>query len=175
MLKRPLVFDASAMFNFGHRDHLLPVLLRLKAEGGLLVPEAVVEEVRPDTRLDYGDFARQRFEVRAVHARPVDLPLLRRLSARLDRGEIEVILLARETGGTAVIDERLARGEALDLGLSVMGTIGLMSLAIESRWLTEAEALMDVRALRRNGFFLPDPAGIDRWADYAARVAAPRQ
>ena len=70
MIHDPLVFDTSALFNFGHADHFITL---------------------------------------APKPRPEDLERLRGLSAVLGQGEVEVILLAREVQGMAILDDRAAR------------------------------------------------------------------
>ncbi|MEO6060924.1 MAG: hypothetical protein ABIQ99_03190 [Thermoflexales bacterium] len=169
MIHDPLVFDAAALFNFGHRDTLQELLRHLTTEAMLVAPAAVLEELRPETRLDYEQFCRDHLTVGRAEAGPEDLALLRSLSAELGPGEIEALLLARDTGGTAVIDDRKARQAAGQMGVRVIGTLGLIARAIERGWMTDPEAMQAVRQLRANGFFLPRPDDDERFDAYLGR------
>lgn len=166
----PLVFDTSALFNFGHRDTLLPLLAMLKSEAMLCAPEAVVDELRPERRLDYARFCRDHMAIRRVEARSEDLAVLGKLSAELGSGEIEVLLLARDTGGTAVLDDRKARQVAEQLGVNVMGTLGLIAYSVEREWMTDGDAMKAVRQLRANGFFVPRVDDGEHFDAYLGRL-----
>ena len=170
MTNDPLVFDTSALFNFGHRDTLQELLRHLATEAMLVAPAAVLEELRPETRLDYEQFCRDHLTVGRAEAGPEDLALLRSLSAELGRGEIEALLFARDSRGTAVLDDRKARQVAGRMGVPVIGTLGLIAHAIERGWMTDPEAVQAVRQLRANGFFLPRVDDDERFDAYLRRV-----
>jgi predicted nucleic acid-binding protein len=57
---------------------------------------------------------------------PSDRALLDALSMLVDAGETEAIARAREVGGKVVLDDRRARSVAEKMGLSILGTIGLL-------------------------------------------------
>ena len=170
MIHDPLVFDTSALFNFGHRDTLLPLLEMLKSEAVLCAPEAVVDELRPERRLDYARFCRDHMTIRRAQARSEDLAVLGKLSAELGPGEIEVLLLARDTGGTAILDDRKARQVAEQLGVNVIGTLGLIAYGVEREWMTAGGAIQAVRQLRSNGFFLPRVDDGEHFDAYLGRL-----
>ena len=70
----------------------------------------------------------------------------------LDEGEREAIRLAEELNASLlVIDERLARGEALKRNLPVVGTLGILEQAAKRGMLDFALALAELKA---QGFFI---------------------
>ena len=170
MIHDPLVFDTSALFNFGHRDTLLGLLKQLKAENLLVAPPAVVEELVPERRYDYASMRADYLLTVAPRPEPKDLERMRGLSAVLGRGEVEVILLAREVQGMAVLDDRAARRAAEQVGVEVTGTLGLIAHGIDRGWMTDAEAMRAVRQLRANGFFVPRVGDDERFDAYLDRL-----
>ena len=170
MIHDPLVFDTSALFNFGHRDSLLGLLKQLKAENQLVVPAAVVEELVPEQRHDYALMRADHFIPLAPKPKLEDLERLRGLSAALGQGEVEVILLAREVQGMAILDDRAARRVAEQSGVEATGTLGLIAHGIERGWMTDAEAMRAVRQLRANGFFVPRVGDDERFDAYLRRL-----
>jgi predicted nucleic acid-binding protein len=166
----PLVFDTSALFNFGHRDTLLGLLKQLKAENLLVAPSAVVEELVPERRYDYASMRAGHFVTLAPKPKLEDLERMRRLSAVLGRGEVEVILLAQEVQGMAVLDDRAARRVAEQLGVEATGTLGLIAHGIDRGWMTDAEAMRAVRQLRANGFFVPRVGDDEHFDAYLGRL-----
>jgi predicted nucleic acid-binding protein len=172
VLQDPLVFDASAVFCFGHQGELAFLLERLRSQFYLVISRGVQAEVVEEENFDYPAFIAQYFEVREAKAgTSVTLRELATFSAVLDRGEIDVILLTIESNGTAVIDERRARQAAGERGLRVTGTFGLMGYAIENEWMTDADALQAVATLRTRRFRCPDPAAFTTYAAYLASFA----
>lgn len=61
----------------------------------------------------------------------------------LHRGELEALVLARESGiGLVALDDRSARRKATELGLQPIGTVGLIVLA-HRRGIIDASVAMD--------------------------------
>jgi predicted nucleic acid-binding protein len=66
------------------------------------------------------------------------------LSTILGEGESEVIILCEELGlDCALIDERKARGMAELMGISTMGVLGVIDLAIENGFLIVKKRVVD--------------------------------
>lgn len=81
--------------------------------------------------------------------------LVRLLRRTLDAGEAEVIAWAAEMEEAHVIlDDSAARVEAAELGLSVIGTVGLVLRAKRMGHIRAARPLLD--ALRGTGFWMSD-------------------
>lgn len=111
--------------------------------GSCVIPPAVANEIAGSVR-----------RPRWMDVRRLDGPIDPRIpGSRLDRGEMEVIALAPALGYSQVlIDERTARRVAVSLGLSVIGTVGLLVRAKQQGILPTIRPSLD--ALRETGFFL---------------------
>ncbi len=119
----------------------------------VLVPVAVREEVLragphvPGIQAIRDAFANGWLRVQSVR----DSAAVLRLTAELDRGESEAIVLMRETqAGLLLLDERRARARAGREGLRLIGTIGILLQARE-RGLVQAVTPL-LGDLRRKGF-----------------------
>jgi len=107
----------------------------------VLVPKTVSDE--------YGSPLPEWIEVRKVR----NEVLLRALTQELHRGEAEAVVLAIETGADLlVMDDKKARRVARNLGLRVIGTVGLLLLAKERGLLDQVRPLL--LELIRKGFWL---------------------
>ena len=74
--------------------------------------------------------------------------------ARLGAGEQEAIALAAQTGTPLLIDDRLARTAARELGVRVIGTAGLL---VESKLAGKIPAVRPIlEEIRRRGYHLSD-------------------
>lgn len=156
-LEGPLVFDTSALFNFGHRGRLESLLEKLASHSELLVPEEVVKEATEQemNRQYYQDLVQDRFRVRKGVVAAEHEEEIERLSRLLGSGELAVIVLALQTKGTALIDEPEARAAARRLGLKVIGTLGILAIAVRESWMAEQEALAAIQKIRAGGFRIP--------------------
>lgn len=166
-----LVFDTSALLNFGHRGELTPLLKKLAREFKLFTtPEAQAELTDPDRKQFYSAFLDEHFAVQAASTVPFDLPTLARLTRTIDLGEISVITLALELKGIAVLDERAARREAKTLDLRFVGTLGLLHQGAQRKWLSDAECLARVIKLCDSKFAIPRPTPSQTFAAYFATL-----
>jgi uncharacterized protein len=130
------VADASPLIALAQVDQL-PLLEKLFGE--ILVPPAVVREVA----LSLPAFVRER-----KLSRPIPAAVLR---AALDPGESEAISLALELGAERVIlDERTARRLAQDLGLPIIGVLGILLASKQKGLIPLVRPILD--ALVRNRF-----------------------
>ncbi|MBS3934407.1 MAG: hypothetical protein KGZ35_08625 [Truepera sp.] len=73
----------------------------------------------------------------------------------LDVGEASVIALALETGAAVVLDDGIARKRAGQLGLSVVGTIGILML-LQRHALSEGRLEDDLKLLIAQGMWLDE-------------------
>ena len=164
----PLVFDASVIFNIGHRGDLSQMITRLAEQYMLLVPPKVVEEIQrvAEFRQYYRDLIHASFKQRAGKISAMHADAIVRLVTRLGSGELDVIILALDSGGTAVIDEKSARKEARALNIPVTGTMGLLQYAVQQAWLTEQDALEKIEMLRANKFRIPPVLKGQSFTDY---------
>jgi predicted nucleic acid-binding protein len=70
----------------------------------------------------------------------------------LDSGESSSILLAIEKSALLIIDEKKGRRIASELGVRILGTLGMISIANERGLIDSIESL--VEAIEREGFFI---------------------
>ena len=100
----------------------------------LVVPPAVALEVAPSVALP--DWIERRPLSQSIG------PLI--LRASLGAGESEAMSLALEVGARAVIlDDRPARRLAQSLGLSVIGTLGVLLLARQNQRIAQVKPCLD--------------------------------
>jgi predicted nucleic acid-binding protein len=83
---------------------------------------------------------------------PTNLALISALKMLVDDGEAEAIALAREQGYRIVLDDRQARSVASKLGLTMIGTVGILVRAKRGGILLSLRPLLD--ALEAQGFYL---------------------
>jgi predicted nucleic acid-binding protein len=124
--------------------------------GEIHIPQAVYDEAVVAGREEGG--ARQ--EVRAatwVVALPVqDRLAVDMLLGELDLGEAETIVLAREIGADWVLmDEKKGRRKLTQLGMSKIGTLGILLKAKQIGLLSTLQP--EVARLRRLGFSISQP------------------
>ena len=81
------------------------------------------------------------------------------VDARLDDGERFALSLALSRKATVLVDERRGRAAAAELGLPVLGTLGLLVQARGQGLIGPLRPLAD--ALRASGYFLAQPL-VDR-------------
>ena len=80
--------------------------------------------------------------------------MLKSLEKELHEGELEVLTLAKNKGGVAVLDESIAREVGSVLRIEVHGTLFLIFLMVRKRELKKEEAKNKVDLMIRNGFRL---------------------
>ena len=129
----------------------IPLLKKIYGE--VHVPVGVKEEILAGGKQGIG--------VREIEAsswvrigRVIDIEKVT-LLFELDRGEAEVIILAKEKGIKRVLmDEKVARLQAEVLGLNVIGTLGLLLRAKKSGIISSIKPL--VEKMLENGIWIKD-------------------
>jgi predicted nucleic acid-binding protein len=143
--ERPVVVDSTPIIARAGRGQLG---LQQGVDGEVLVPPAVWTELTRGQRRPGG-----REDLAAApwiqSARLAD-PRQPELFSDLDRGEAEVLALARQTKARLVIiDDRLGRRHATRLGLKLTGTFGVLLAAKQKGLLSEITSLVDLLAENR--------------------------
>ena len=109
--------------------------------GEITIPEAVFAEVTAKN-----DEVRRQIQGAAwIRVEAVQDTASRKMySAKLHAGEVEVMMLAQQSGGEhlVVIDDAAARRTALFLGLTLTGTIGVLIKAREKGLVDSVQAVM---------------------------------
>jgi len=104
----------------------------------IYVPQAVFNEVS-NTKYSNNIFKDNDFiEIKNTQSIPILYP------AALHLGEIEVFTLAKEINAAlCILDDLLARNYAAYLGLKITGSIGILLLAKELRFIKNVKPLVD--------------------------------
>ncbi len=112
-----VISDTSVLIAFEALGKL-PVLKKIFPQ--IIIPEGVYKELSTDKR----DFVLEEW---IIVKRIVNSDLYRKLYLDLGEGESETIALAiEEHADYTLLDDKEARKEAIDLGLKVIGTAGLL-------------------------------------------------
>ena len=121
----PVISNTSPLLNLAIIDQL--DLLRQQF-GEILIPKAVLEELRVEEILPGSDHLREALVAGWLQVREVNNPSLVQLLQRdLDRGESEAIALALLLDADWIIlDERDGRRIAKSFGLQVPGILGVV-------------------------------------------------
>lgn len=144
-----LVADASPLI-FLSRVGGIDWIARLSAQP-VTVPQSVADEVSMGAE-GFGIVdalsRHERFEM------VPDLPLSLSVAAwDLGRGESQVLLrCAAHPGPVALLDDLAARKCAASLGIRTVGTLGIVVVARQKRWIPAARPIME--ALIAHGMFL---------------------
>ena len=135
-MREPVVVDSTCLIALERIDQLevLPALFH-----PVLVPPAVEAEF--SITLPW-------LQVEA----PTNQGLILAVKILVDEGEAEAIALAQERGSRIVLDDRRARSVGRNMGLSVIGTVGILLLAKQAGIRPAVRPLLD--DLERNGFYL---------------------
>lgn len=144
-----VVSDTSPISNLAMIGQL-ELLQRLYAQ--IVIPEAVYQELLNAGQTDPAALAVQ--SVNWIDVRPVnDSPLLQQLKLRLDIGEAEAIALAVEIEAIRlIVDERRGRQIASQLGLAVVGLLGVLLAAKRQGLISHVKPHLE--ALIAKGFWL---------------------
>lgn len=124
-----------------------------KLFGEVLIPEAVFNELTVDERFQLEAKVIRQKEFIAV--KPVNnlesVSILKRATG-LDQGESEAIVLTDELKADLLLmDEAKGRNVSAQMGLKIMGTIGILMAAYEEHELTSDEVRECVGGLQRAG------------------------
>lgn len=84
-----------------------------------------------------------------------ELRYFRELPARLHRGEIASLAIARHRGWLLLTDDRAARTEATRLGVPVSGSLGCLVLAIERHLCSLSQANSWLQEMIHQGYHSP--------------------
>lgn len=124
-----------------------------KLFGEVLIPQAVFNELTVDERfhLEADQIKSEKF----IAVKPVNNPesasILKRATG-LDQGESEAIVLTDELKADLLLmDEAKGRNVSNQMGIKIMGTIGILMAAYEEHELTSDEVRECIDGLQRAG------------------------
>jgi len=140
MPKKKVIVDTSCLIALDNIK-IIDILCALYKE--VVITEGVLKE--------FGEI-----NLECVKVKNIKEPLLKLFEKRLNLGigESEVITFAFRNNYTAIIDDITARNIAIDLGIKVTGTLGVLIKA-EKLDLIES-AYIKAKELKSKGFYLPD-------------------
>ena len=121
--------------------------------GQVLIPQAVFDELTADERfqLEADQIRQRRFVIVKAVQNPESASILKRATG-LDQGESEAIVLTDELNADLLLmDEAKGRAVSFQMGIKIMGTIGVLMAAYEENELTAEEVRTCVRGLQRAG------------------------
>ncbi|MBQ7514985.1 MAG: DUF3368 domain-containing protein [Schwartzia sp.] len=145
---RKVIVNATPLIVLSHIGHLT-LLQSLYTK--VLIPGAVYREVcaKPDS------ICRQiNNNMDWIQICDISHPAERKIyQAKLHAGEVEVMILARETkADLLIIDDNAAKKTAKYLGFTVTGTLGVLLKARQTGAIREVRPLL--QAIRENGFYI---------------------
>lgn len=135
-MTNPVVADSTCLIGLERIEHLdiLPALFE-----PILIPPAVQQE--------FGiSLPWLQVEV------PTDQGMVVALKMLVDRGEAEAIALAYQRKLQMILDDRQARSVARNMGVSFIGTVGVLVKAKQAALIPALKPLLD--ELELNGFYL---------------------
>jgi predicted nucleic acid-binding protein len=144
------VADSGPLISFARAGRL--ELLR-QVVGDLWIPDAVYHELvtkgaqRPGAEETSAGVWIKRQSI-------TDREAVRRLPRKLGEGEREAIILAQELGAVLLVDDPDAREMAVELGVSILGSLGLLREAKLQGHIAAVRPHLD--ALRAHHFRLSD-------------------
>ena len=124
-----------------------------KSFGEVLIPNAVYEELIADERfMEEAKTIREASYVKNVSVSNPEAVRILRMATGLDRGESEAIVLTDELKADILLmDEAKGRKISGQMGIRIIGTIGLLISAYEDRLITAEEARKCIDELQRSG------------------------
>lgn len=124
--------------------------------GEIIIPMQVHREVVPEEKTADAILISKAVESgwMRVSEEKLDEAAILAKAARVHLGEAEAIVLARKIGADLIVDEREASETVRMFGVTTLGTIAVLLLALSRRLLKFAEFEGSLRALTSSGFWL---------------------
>lgn len=150
MLNQIVVADTSPLIIFGRLDSIYIIEQLFKT---ILIPSEVANECLQDITRPRAIAIKKAISKKAIKlaARPPKKNFNFLLDI-LDAGEAATIQLAVEKKASLLIDERLERKVAKNLGLKIIGTAGLLLLAKEHKIIDKIAPF--IHSLEKHKFYL---------------------
>ncbi len=124
-----------------------------KLFGQVLIPQAVFDELTADERFKLeADQIRQKQFIKVKAVQNSESASILKRATGLDQGESESIILTDELNADVLLmDEAKGRAVSFQMGLKIMGTIGILMAAYEENELTATEVRECVGGLQSAG------------------------
>ena len=124
-----------------------------KLFGQVLIPQAVFEELTADERfkLEADQISSKQFIIVKAVQNLESASILKRATG-LDQGESEAIVLTDELNADVLLmDEAKGRAVSSQMGLKIMGTIGILMVAYEEKELSSDDVKWCIEVLQNAG------------------------
>ncbi len=124
-----------------------------KLFGEVLIPNAVYNELTTNKRFsDEAELVIHASYIKTVSVSNPEAVRILRMATGLDQGESEAVVLTDELKADILLmDEAKGRTISTQMGITVMGTIGLLISAYEDKLITSEEARICIDGLQRSG------------------------
>ena len=124
-----------------------------KSFGEVLIPNAVYKELTADNRFkSEATSIKEASYIKSVSVSNPEAVRILRMATGLDQGESEAIVLTDELKADILLmDEAKGRTVSGQLGITIMGTIGLLLSAYEEKFITAEETRTCIDELQRAG------------------------
>lgn len=149
------ISDATALICLAKISEL-PLLEALGAE--IIIAQSVMDEI---DQKDDGVSAQIRNHALFSTQSALNRKLFEELTLFLDPGESESIIIAKERNIPLLIDERKGRVMAQEMGVKVIGTVGLIALAFKKGHIDSSKAMQIYESLEGVGFRTTE--GLKQW------------
>jgi len=87
----------------------------------------------------------QLFEIKEI----TDIALFSLINGILDRGESQAIVLAKELNLILLIDEKKGRKIAKNMGLNIIGLLGILILNVKKQYISKKEAIIILEEIKK--------------------------
>lgn len=149
-----LILDSSAVIGLSR----VGLLEKASENFDIAVSPAVYTEVAEVGYCRVGSHElRQLVELGKIRIlQPEDTDRVSMLIDPLGKGEAETVEVARELDITAVLDDRVARRKAKQLGIKFVGTLKMIKMLFDNGTIDREESLRAVQILKNYGFRISD-------------------
>lgn len=111
----------------------------------IYIPQEVMREIDIKSDGVYEEIERNSlFETKKIS----DMALFTLLDGILDKGESEAIVLAKELNLILLIDEKKGRGIAKNMGLDIIGLLGILILNVKKNLISKEEAVVILEEIK---------------------------
>lgn len=115
----------------------------------IYIPQEVMREIDIKSDGVYEEIEKNSlFETKEIS----DMALFTLLDGILDKGESEAIVLAKELGLILLIEEKKGRGIAKNMGLDIIGLLGVLILNVKKSLISNKEALVILEEIKELKF-----------------------
>lgn len=149
-MKKVIIADSSPLIAFGSIDQLSIVF---EVFGKVIIPQTVANECLVEMMRPGAAAISKAIEANKIQIHPsVELQNREEIRMILDEGEADAIVLAHSLNLPLIIDEKLGRDIAKEMGIKIIGTIGILLLAKQKNIVKEIKPIL--MQLKNGHYFL---------------------